>query len=82
MSDNIVAGTVALLTAIIGVAIVAALISKNSQTAQVLQSGGQAFSGIISAALSPITGGSGINTSLSNPINFNGSTGVGNLTYL
>jgi hypothetical protein len=78
MDDKLIGSTVAILTAIIGVAIIAALISKNAQTPQVLQAGGNAFSSILKAALSPITGGS---SSIGQNINFNGSTGVGNLTY-
>ena len=48
----------ALLTAIVGVAIVAVIVSKNSQTSSVLTSAGNAFSGILKVAVSPVTGGS------------------------
>lgn len=56
MGDRLVSSIVAILTAIIGVAIIAALVSKNAQTPQVLQAAGTAFSGILGSALGPITG--------------------------
>lgn len=44
-------------TAIVGVAIISTLVSKNSQTPQVLSAAGNAFSGALSVAVSPVTGG-------------------------
>lgn len=44
-------------TAIVGVAIIAVLVSKNSQTPQLVKEIGTAFSGSIGAAVSPVTGG-------------------------
>jgi hypothetical protein len=41
---------------IIGIAILAVLVSKNAQTPQVLSAAGSAFSNAISAATAPITG--------------------------
>jgi hypothetical protein len=58
MSDSLATSIVTVLMGIIGVAIIAVLVSRNAQTPQVLQSGGSAFSGVLGAALSPITGGS------------------------
>jgi cephalosporin-C deacetylase-like acetyl esterase len=52
-------GLVTTATAIIGIAIVATLVSQHAQTPEVLQAAGKAFGGAISAAVSPITGGSG-----------------------
>jgi hypothetical protein len=46
------------LAAIIGLAIVAVLVSQNAQTGNVLTSGGTALSSVIQAAVSPVTGGS------------------------
>lgn len=46
-------------TAIIGVAILAVLVSKNANTAGVLKSAGQAFSGALGVAISPVTGSGG-----------------------
>lgn len=47
---------VTVLMGIIGVAIIATLVSKNSDTAKVVNAGGNAFSGALNAALMPITG--------------------------
>lgn len=46
-----------LLALIIGVAILAVLVSRQANTSQVIQSSGQAFSNLILAAVSPVTGG-------------------------
>ncbi len=63
MGDKAVTGLVAIITAIIGVAIIAVLVSKNSNTSGVLTSGGNAFSNILKTAVSPISGG-GLGTGL------------------
>ncbi len=47
---------VAILTAIVGVAIIAVIVSKNSNTAAVITSGAGAFATALSTAVSPITG--------------------------
>jgi len=47
---------VSVLTAIVGVAIVAVIVSKNAQTQQVVQSAGSAFANIIKAATGPVSG--------------------------
>lgn len=52
------AGIVTILTAIVGVAILATLVSKNAQTPAVLKSAGDAFSSALRAATGPVTGGS------------------------
>lgn len=57
MGEKAVTGVVAILTAIIGVAIVAVLVSKQSNTASVIGAGGSAFSNILKTAVSPISGG-------------------------
>lgn len=56
--DNFLTSIVTVLMAIIGVAIVAVLVSSKAQTGQVLTAGGQAFSGVLQTALSPVTGSS------------------------
>lgn len=43
--------------AIVGVAILAVLVSRNSQTPQVVSSLGQSFAQALNAATSPVTGG-------------------------
>ncbi len=57
MGDRAVTGVVAILTAIIGVAIVAVLVSSQSNTASVLTAGGGAFANILKTAVSPVSGG-------------------------
>ena len=44
---------------IIGVAALAAVVSRNSDTTQVVQASGNAFSQGLGTALTPVTGGSG-----------------------
>lgn len=56
MNDNFATSIVTVLMAIIGVAIIALLISPKAQTGAVLTSGGKAFSQILGVALSPVTG--------------------------
>lgn len=45
--------------AIVGVAILAVLVSKQSNTSGVISAAGNAFSSALGVAVSPITGGSG-----------------------
>lgn len=47
---------VTIFTAIIGVAILSVLVSRNSQTAGVLTAFGQTFANSLSAATAPVTG--------------------------
>ena len=59
MGDNkLITSIVSVLLAVIGLAIVAVLVSRNAQTGSVLGAGGGAFAQIICKALSPITGNS------------------------
>ena len=58
--DKIISETFGLLALIIGVAILAVIVSRNSQTATVLTAASNAFSGALGTALSPI-GGSAVN---------------------
>lgn len=51
-------------SAILGVAILAVLVSRNAQTPEVIRSAGKAFSDSISAATAPVTGGGGFNVNL------------------
>ena len=69
MSDQLITSVVTVLTAIIGVAIIATLVSKNANTSAVIQAGGSAFSSALGTALSPVTGSSftGGGASLSMP---------------
>lgn len=47
----------ALASAIVGVAIVAVIVSRQSATSQVIQAAGQVFIGALHEAVSPITSG-------------------------
>lgn len=55
--NNIWSGIVTVLTAIIGVAIIAVLVSRNARTAQVIQAGAEGFGRMITAATGPVSGG-------------------------
>lgn len=56
MSESLVTSVVTVLMAIVGVAIIAVLVSKNAQTSQVIGAGASGFSQALSTALSPVTG--------------------------
>lgn len=58
MSDHAISATVAIILAVIGVAALALLVSKQAQTGSVLGAGGSTFSQMLRCALSPITGDS------------------------
>lgn len=63
MTDDLIRSMVTIATAIIGVAILAVLVSRNSQTPAVLGAAGSAFSRALSTAISPVAGGNfGITT--------------------
>jgi PRD1 phage membrane DNA delivery len=55
MGKETIEGLVTVAVAIVGVAMIAVLVSKNANTANVLTSGGQALATGISAATGPIT---------------------------
>jgi hypothetical protein len=61
MTDAIGSALVSIIMAIIGVAIIAVLVSQKAQTANVLQAGGTAVSKVLGSALSPVTGSTGVN---------------------
>lgn len=54
--NNISETLVTVAVAIVGVAILAVLVSRKSQTAAVIQAAGSAFSNALSTAVSPVTG--------------------------
>ena len=58
MGDQFFSSIVTVATAIVGVAIIAVIVSQRSQTSQVITSAGSAFAQDIAAAVSPVTGGS------------------------
>lgn len=57
--NSLWSGVVTIAVAIVGVAIVATLVSKNAQTPQVLKAAGGAFSQALSAATGPVSSGFG-----------------------
>lgn len=59
MTDNLFNSLVTIAVAIVGVATLAVLVSKNAQTPQVIRAAGQAFAGGIGAAVAPVSGGFG-----------------------
>ena len=61
--DNAVGQIATVATAIVGVAILAVLVSRNSQTPAVITSAGNAFANSLKAATGPVTGGSSSNFS-------------------
>lgn len=61
MGDQLIASAVTVATAIIGLAIIAVLVSKQANTSAVITSGGNAFTSAISAATNPFSGQSGFN---------------------
>lgn len=61
MTDRIFADIMTIATAIIGLAIIATLVSKNANTANVVTAGGNVFSQALGVAESPVTGQSNFN---------------------
>jgi hypothetical protein len=52
--NKLVDGTIAVLVAVVGVALLAVFVSKNAKTSEVITSGGNAFANIIKAAVGPV----------------------------
>jgi hypothetical protein len=71
--DKLTTTVVTIISALIGVAILAVIVSKNSNTAGVLQAGGSALGTLITTAVSPV---SGAGSSLGSLFNAFGSTSV------
>lgn len=72
MESQLFASVVTILTAITGVAIIAVLVSKNADTANVITAGGNAYSKALATAVSPIAGGGSLG-SLNIDTNFSGN---------
>jgi hypothetical protein len=56
VSEQLISSVVTVALAIIGVAIIAVLVSRQANTSGVISSAGSAFSGVLGTALSPVTG--------------------------
>lgn len=57
--DQLISSTTTIVLGIIGIAILAVIVSKNANTAGVIGAGGSALAQDIGAAVSPVTGGGG-----------------------
>jgi hypothetical protein len=68
--NQTVSGVITVATAIVGVAILAVLVSNRAQTSQVISSAGGAFAQAIGAAVSPLTG-TGSSGLIGRPASFN-----------
>lgn len=66
MGEQMISSAVTVMVAIVGLAIIATLVSKNANTANVLTAGGRAFSSSLSAAEGPVLGGFGLNVAGTN----------------
>ena len=75
MPDRIIDATVSIGVAIVGVAILAVLVSKNAQTPQVIQAATGGFATDLAAAVSPVTGQS-ISGGFGNTLGLNTSYGL------
>ena len=54
--DHLLNGVVSIAVAIVGVALLAVLVSRNAQTPQVIQAAGGAFASALNAATGPVSG--------------------------
>ena len=75
--DRMWEGLVTIGGAVIGLAIIAVLVSQRANTSGVIGAAGKAFSGVIGSAVSPVTGNSGSTgyTGISYPVSPMGAFG-------
>ncbi len=62
MTNQLFDSIVTIAVAIVGVAILAVLVSRNAKTSEVITSAGSAFAKALGAATSPVSGGMNFNT--------------------
>lgn len=72
--NNMTESVVTIATAIIGVAILAVIVSQRSNTVGVIRAAGNAFSGALGTAVSPVTG-SGFGVSMPSAPQFQWGSG-------
>lgn len=77
MGNQLIAGFVTVATAIIGVAIIATLVSQRANTSKVIGAATQGFGYDLGVALSPVAASGGLNFS---PTSFTGG-GAGTLSF-
>lgn len=58
--DRLTESVVTIAVAIIGLATLAVIVGRNSQTSRVISSAGNAFTSALGVAVSPVMGGSGL----------------------
>ena len=58
--DRLIDGVVSIAVAIVGVALLAVLVSRNANTSGVISSSGSAFAQALGAATGPVTGNTGM----------------------
>jgi hypothetical protein len=78
MSDKLITSFVSIAIAIIGVAIIAVLVSKGANTGNVFTAAGTSISNILCTALSPVTGnscGGGLTPNVTSSISYPGFPG-------
>jgi len=63
MGDRIISGIIEVMVLVVTIAIIAVLVSQQAQTSNVITSASKGFGSIITAAVAPVTGGSGLNLS-------------------
>lgn len=66
MSTELTSAIIVILTAIIGVAIIATLVSPQAQTSNVIKSGGSVLTSLLSTAINPFSGSNSGSTIASN----------------
>lgn len=76
MGDKAIGAIVGIIAGVIGITILAVIVSNQSNTANVLTAGGNAFSSILKAAVSPVTGSGSIGGGL---FGTNTTSGLSNL---
>lgn len=74
MGKDAIEGLITVATAIVGVAIIATLVSANAQTANVLTAGGTALGTAIKAATGPVIGASNTSTPFAIPSSWTGGS--------
>lgn len=60
MGKDLIEGLVSIAVAVVGIALVAVIVGRGSQTASVIQSAGGALSSVLKAATAPASGSSSI----------------------
>lgn len=76
MGKEFIEGLITVGMAVVGVAIIATLVSNNANTAGVLTAGGNALGNAIRAATAPVTGSAGNTGAFFNPASWTGGAPI------